>query len=316
MNKAVETYLSELEACGYSSELQKSSRRALDQLMLYLSEAFSISDWREVSETELRSFLLFAATRYKTPQEKNLKTSSLRLWLSRIRRFFAWSAKTARLLHNPASALLLPKLGDSLPHVLSETQIALLIEQPDLERAIGVRDRALMELLYATGIRHREAYKLDIYDVDTSSRRLTVRCGKGSKDRVVPLTENASYWLARYITSARTELAAGKWWGKGRKRGPVRPTGPTPALWLSMKGKRLSYQMIADRIRDYAEATDLKANVHTFRHSCATHLLRNGASLRHIQKLLGHTTAETTQIYTHLDLTDLQQAIETANQNL
>jgi integrase/recombinase XerD len=211
--------------------------------------------------------------------------------------------------------LLLPKLGDSLPHVLSETEIARLIEKADLEKAIGVRDRALMEVLYATGIRHNEAYKLDIYDVDTSARRLTVRCGKGSKDRVVPLTENACYWLARYITSARTELAAGKWWGKGRKR-PSKPTGPTPALWLSTKGKRLSYQMIADRIRDYAEQAEVKANVHTFRHSCATHLLRNGASLRHIQKLLGHSTMDTTQIYTHLDLTDLQQAIETANQNL
>jgi integrase/recombinase XerD len=316
MNKAVETYLSELEAQGYSLEIQKSSHRALFQLMLYLNETFSITDWREVSETHLRSFLLFAATRYKTAKGENLKTSSLRLWLSRIRRFFAWSAKTARLLHNPAERLLLPKRNDSLPHVLSETQIARLIEQPNLETAIGVRDRALMELLYATGIRHREAYKLDLYDVDTSSRRLTVRCGKGSKDRVVPLTENASYWLARYITSARPELAAGKWWGKGRKRGQALPTGPTPALWLSMKGKRLSYQMIADRIRDYAEQAEVKANVHTFRHSCATHLLRNGASLRHIQKLLGHTTAETTQIYTHLDLTDLQQAIETANQNL
>jgi integrase/recombinase XerD len=212
--------------------------------------------------------------------------------------------------------LLLPKLGDSLPHVLSETEIARLIEKADLEKAIGVRDRALMEVLYATAIRHNEAYKLDIYDVDTSSRRLTVRQGKGSKDRVVPLTENASYWLARYITSARTELAAGKWWGKGRKRGPTKQAGPTPALWLSTKGKRLSYQMIADRIRDYAEATDLKANVHTFRHSCATHLLRHGASLRHIQRLLGHSSMDTTIIYTHLDLTDLQQAIETANQNL
>jgi integrase/recombinase XerD len=319
MNKTVETYLTELEAQSYSSELQKSSRRALEQLMLYLREAFSIEDWREVTETHLRSFLLFAATHYKMPQNKNLRTSSLRLWLSRIRRFFVWMTKTARLLHNPAESILLPKHNESLPQVLSETEIVRLIEQPDLETAIGLRDRALMEVLYATGIRHKEAYKLDLYDIDTGSRRLTVRCGKGSKDRVVPMTENACYWLTRYITSARVELAAGKWWGCGlarKKSVHTNPSGVTPALWLSVTGKRLSYVMISQRITDYAKESEVKACVHTFRHSCATHLLRHGASLRHIQRLLGHSSMDTTQIYTHLDLSDLSQAIERANHEL
>lgn len=132
MNKTVETYLSELEAQSYSSELQKSSRRALEQLMLYLSEAFSIEDWREVTQAHLHSFLMYCVTRHKTPQNKSLKTSSLRLWLSRIRRFFCWMTKTARLLHNPSENVMLPKRNETLPQVLSETEIVRLIEQPYL----------------------------------------------------------------------------------------------------------------------------------------------------------------------------------------
>lgn len=167
----------------------------------------------------------------------------------------------------------------------------------------------------------------------------------------------------RYVTVARPELAAGLWWGKGRRRnaakranedrayhgeqrknsleaeyGPdfLRTTqrkpllaqspslsdtyslpGPTwsaatPALWLSVTGRRLSYQMIAERIRDYALQAEVRASVHTFRHSCATHLLRGGASLRHVQQLLGHRDLNTTELYTHIELQDLQQAIESA----
>lgn len=101
-------------------------------------------------------------------------------------------------------------------------------------------------------IRHAEVHKLDLYDVETAAHRLTVRLGKGQRDRVVPLTETAAQWLTRYVTAARPELAAGKWWGKGRRRGQPKVVPPTVALWLSLTGRRLSYQMIADRIRDYA----------------------------------------------------------------
>ena len=102
--------------------------------------------------------------------------------------------------------------------MLNETELARLIETPDLQTAIGLRDRALMETLYATGIRHAEAHRLDLYDIDTAAHRLTVRLGKGQRDRLVPLAETAAHWLTRYVTVARPELAAGLWWGKGRRR--------------------------------------------------------------------------------------------------
>jgi integrase/recombinase XerD len=199
-----------------------------------------------------------------------------------------------------------------LAHVLNESEIAQLIETPDITTATGLRDRALMETLYATGIRHAEAHGLDLYDVDTAAHRLTVRLGKGQRDRLVPLTETAAQWITRYLTAARPELAAGQWWGKGHRRGQPKLIPPTTALWLSVTGRRLSYQMIADRIRDYALQAAVKASTHTFRHSCATHLLCGGASLRHVQQLLGHRDLNTTEIYTHAELQDLQPTIRTA----
>ena len=312
MNRAVDAYLAELEALRFSHSRRHHSARILERLVLYLREAHHVTDWRAVNETHLRDFAVFAATRHRSPKDKHISAATLRQWLAIIRSFFVWMNRSGRLLHNPAERLAFPRPEQPLPHVLNESDIVRLIETPDTGTALGIRDRAVMEVLYATGIRHAEAHRLDLYDVDTAAQRLTVRLGKGQRDRFVPLTQTAAHWLSRYLTAARPELAAGKWWGKGRRRGQPKPIPPTSALWLSVTGRRLSYQMIADRIRDYALQAELKATVHTFRHSCATHLLRGGASVRHVQQLLGHRDLSTTEIYTHIELSDLQQVIETA----
>lgn len=351
MNREIDAYLAELEARRFSHSRRHHSGRTLEGLLLYLRETHSIVDWRAVNETHLRDFAVYAATRHRTPKGKQISAATLGQWLSIIRAFFVWLNHHGHLLHNPAESLAFPRKEKPLPHVLNESEIARLIETPDLETAIGIRDRALMETLYATGIRHREAQQLDLYDVDTAARCLTVRLGKGQRDRLVPLTENAAHWLTRYVTVARPELAAGLWRGKGRRscanqgkayhgerwknslegrygasflphprrkrlfaRSPSSP-GPTwsaatPALWLAVTGRRLSYQMIGDRIRNYALQAQVKANIHTFRHCCATHLLRGGADIRHIQQLLGHRDLSSTEIYTHVALDDLQKAVE------
>ncbi len=177
-----------------------------------------------------------------------------------------------------------------------------LIESPDVRTALGLRDQALMETLYATGIRHRECWKLDVYDIQLRARRLRVREGKVGKDRVVPLTTNAAYWIERYLAEARGTLSA----GYVKKKAPP---PPSPALWLARTGYRLSYPMIEQIIKGYARALDLKANVHLFRHCFVTHLLRGGASIRQIQLLLGHDDIQTTTVYTHLEISDLQKAV-------
>jgi integrase/recombinase XerD len=312
MNRAVDAYLAELEARHFSHSRRAHGARTLERLILYLREAHSITDWRAVNETHLRDFAVYAATRHRSPQGKRITAGTLRQWLSIIRTFFTWQCTHGHLLHSPAARLVLPRKDQPLPHVLNESEIARLIEKPDIKTALGLRDRAIMETLYATGIRHAEAQKLDLYDVDTAAHRLTVRLGKGQRDRMVPLTETAAHWLTRYVTVARSELAAGKLWGKGRRRGQPKVIAPTSALWLALTGRRLSYQMIAERIRDYAVQVELKASVHTFRHCCATHLLRGGASVRHVQQLLGHRDPSTTEIYTQVEISDLKHAIETA----
>jgi integrase/recombinase XerD len=312
MNRAVEAYLADMEARRFSHSRRNHSARTLERLLLYLHETHQITDWRAVNETQLRSFMVFAVTRHHTPKGKPISAASLRQWLSIIRSFFLWLNCNGHLLHNPAERLAFPQKEQSLPHVLNESDIARLIETPDTTSTLGLRDRALMEVLYATGIRHSEAHKLDLYDVDITALQLTVRLGKGQRDRVVPLTETSAHWLTRYLTAARPELAAGKLWGKGKRSGQPKIIPPTSALWLSVTGRRLSYQMIADRIRDYALQAELKASVHTFRHCCATHLLRGGASIRHVQQLLGHRDLNTTEIYTHLELEDLKRTIESA----
>jgi integrase/recombinase XerD len=311
MNRALTAYLAELEACHFSHSRRHHAAHTLERLLIYMREAHSVTDWRAVNESQLRDFALYAATcRSRTGQR--ISAATLRQWLSIVRAFFVWLNRTGCLLHNPAERLAFPHKEQSLPHVLNESEIARLIETPDITTTIGLRDRALLEVLYATGIRHAEVHKLDLYDADTAAHRLTVRLGKGKRDRIVPLTETAAHWVIRYVTVARPELATGKLWGKGKRRSQPKLIPPTAALWLSVTGRRLSYQMIADRIRDYALQAEVKASAHTFRHCCATHLLRAGVSVRHVQQLLGHRDLSTTEIYTHVEISDLQQAVETA----
>jgi integrase/recombinase XerD len=323
MNKALADYLAELESRRYSGSRLTHVRRTIEMLMLYLKEAHQLTVWRAVNENHLRGFAVFAATRHRTAQGNLVSPDTLRQWLSCVRGFFRWMNESGRLVHDPSERLKLPRKSRTLPHVLSESDIAQLIETPDVHNALGLRDRGLMEVLYATGIRLSEAHKLDLYDVDTASGLLIVRQGKGGRDRVVPLTETACKWLSRYITDARPELAGGLRMkrktnrGTGANRQPPIPQSkaPTPALWLTIKGRRLSKQMIAQRIAEYAEQTGIKATPHTFRHSCASHLLRGGASIRHVQRLLGHQGLETTEIYTHVEIQDLRLIIQKAAQS-
>jgi integrase/recombinase XerD len=330
MNRALEDHLAWLESRAYSPSRLTHVRRTIEMLMLFLNESYQLGDWRAVNESHLRAvneshlraFAVFASTRRPPGKDQPISPNSLRQWLSCIRGFFAWLNETGRLVHNPAGRLELPRAAKTLPHVLNESQIAELIETPDPTATLGLRDRAMMEVLYATGIRLSEAHKLDLYDVDTSTGLLVVRQGKGGRDRIVPLTENASRWLSRYITEARPELAAGlRVKSKASKnpqsqiRNPKSPRAPTSALWLAKEGRRLSKQTIAQRITDYARQANLKASPHTFRHSCATHLLRGGASIRHVQRLLGHRGLETTEIYTHVEVQDLRHVVEQASKS-
>jgi integrase/recombinase XerD len=315
MIRAVNAYLLDLEARRLSRSRRNQSRHALGRLMVWLREAHAIDDWRAMSESHLRGFLVYLQRDYRTARGAQVKAESIKTWLACIRGFFAWQHQRGRLLYDPSERVVVEKVERPLPRVLNESEMARLIEAPDTSTAIGLRDRAMMEVLYATGMRHGELHRLDLYDVDTRSRRLRIRAGKGLRDRIAPLTENAAYWVDRYLSGARPDLAAGRYWGKGERRKP-RSVAVVPALWLSVESRRFSYVMIGDIIRKYAGAAGVKANVHTFRHTCATHLLRHGADIRHIQRLLGHDKLDTTVLYTHLDVEDLKTAVTKAQERL
>jgi integrase/recombinase XerD len=303
MTRAVREYLEELEACGLSLSLRKSSLYGLQWLMIYLREQYGIEDWRAVTEAHLWAFVVHLERDHRTRRGERLKAGTLHRVMAVVRGFFEWQHKRGSLLYNPAERVILPRSEYPLPHVLSEEEISRLIEMPDLTTAIGLRDRAIMEVLYATGIRHGEAHRLDLYDVDTRSRRLVVRLGKGQRDRIMPLTQNAAHWIREYLSRGRAELAAGP-----RKQGQA-VRAPSPALWLARTGQRLGYGTMEQRIKGYAIEARLKVNVHTFRHCCATHLLRNGAGIRYIQQLLGHSNLHATEIYLNLEIEDLKRAV-------
>lgn len=315
MEKVAAAYIADLEARRFSLSCRSHSEYTLSLLMAWLGEAQLATDWREVTESHLRGFLLYAERDHRSPQGRKVSAATRKQWLTVIRGFFAWLHRRGRIIYNPAEAVALPVVDRRLPHVLNEEEIVRLIEKPDISTAIGLRDRALMEVLYATGIRHGEACRLDVYDVDLRTRRVIVCEGKGSKDRIAPVTENACHWLRRYLSESRPELAAGRLWGRGRSR-KRRVVAATPALWLAVTGRRYSYQMIAQIIGEYAAECGLKATPHTFRHCFATHLLRRGASIRHIQQLLGHDKLETTERYTHLTTEDLKAAITAAHERI
>ena len=313
MEDAVIAHIGQLEARHFSESHLKQVRRTLAMLALYLNEAFQITDWRAVGERHLRAFGVHTALQYRSPRRSNnsgkrVSASTHQYWMRICCKFFRWMRETGRLLHDPSERLELPSRPELLPHVISEEAMARLISMADTETALGIRDRTLMEVLYGTGIRHGEAHKLALHDVDVDNGRLIIRLGKGRRDRIVPLTSTAAEWLVRYITVARPELAAGKTHGKGWVA--KKPLTPSPALWLSTAGRQLSYEMIWQIIRGYADMAEINANVHTFRHACATHLLRGGASIRHVQRLLGHQSIDTTEIYTHVEVSDLRKVVK------
>jgi integrase/recombinase XerD len=298
MTEAISAYLAQLKARSRSPSRHGQATRLFERLLIHLRDTCSLRAWNQVTAQHLVDFAL-AEARLQNGRGRSVSAGTYRLRISLLRGFFAWLRENGRILADASVVLTLPKAPGRLPPVPSEIEIARLIETPDIATAVGLRDRALMETLYATGLRHREAWNLDLYDIDLETGRLTVRQGKGGHDRVVPLTENAGKWLALYIQTGRPELAR------------VADCA-TLALWLSRQGRRLGYQQIGLRIAGHAETAGVRLTVHGFRHACGTHLLRNGADVRHIQRLLGHHDLDTTELYTRLDVEDLAKALESA----
>lgn len=233
--------------------------------------------------------------RYRKPNEQPLSITTQRARLGSLQSFFAWLCKSNRLAANPAADLELPRKSQKrLPKALTLDEVHDLLNLPDVTDPLGLRDRCILELFYATGIRRSELVRVDVEDLDSSTGVLLVRKGKGGKDRVVPVGERVLSWLHRYLEESRPLLL-------------VRLD--EHALFLSGYGERFSPMYIGNWVRRMLDQIDVKkeGSCHLLRHSCATHMLENGADIRYIQQLLGHARLDTTQIYTEVGILQLRE---------
>lgn len=212
-----------------------------------------------------------------------------------VRAFFKWLTKANHLLYNPASELTLPKLEHRLPkHVLSQSEAEQVLNQPNLATELGVRDRAVLETLYSTGMRRMEVTRLGLYDLDVERGTVMVRQGKGRKDRMIPIGERAVGWIEKYLVEVRPGLV-------------VEPD--CGALYLTELGEAFTPNRLTQLVRGYVNQADIgkRGACHLFRHTMATLMLEHGADIRFIQAMLGHAKLETTQIYTQVSIRKLKE---------
>jgi len=221
-----------------------------------------------------------------------------------LKAFFRWLARENHILYNPASDLDLPRIGKRLPrHVMTIAEAERVLSQPNLTLAMGVRDRAMLEVLYSTGIRRAELVNLNLYDIDRTRGVVMVREGKGKKDRVVPIGTRALAWIDKYLADVRPDLASGA--------DAVGGNGGT--LFLSSFGQALGLERVAEIVREAVNDSGIgkRGSCHMFRHTMATLMLENGADIRFIQAMLGHADLKTTEIYTQVSIKALK-AVHTA----
>ena len=252
-----------------------------------LAEPFEIT--RPVLERYQR-YLFY----YRKKNGEPLSFASQHVRLTPLRVWFKWMTRQNYILHNPASELELPRLGFRLPPVLTEYEAELVLQQPDVSDPVGIRDRALLELFYSTGMRRTELLRLKLPEIDYHNGLVTIRQGKGRKDRVVPVGDRALAWLDKYLHEVRPELV-------------LDPDDGT--VFLTAEGEPFSPNHLSALVRDYVEAaeTGKSGACHLFRHTMATLMLEGGADIRYIQQMLGHAKLDTTQIYTHVSVRMLKE---------
>jgi len=212
-----------------------------------------------------------------------------------VRAFFKWLCRQNVLLSNPASDLELPRAEKRLPrHVLTAAEAERVLARPDVGEPLGLRDRAILETLYSTGMRRMELIGLKLYDLDQDRGTVFIRQGKGKKDRMIPMGERAFAWVRRYLEDARPRLAL---------------TPDDGTVFLTNVGLSFEANRLTQLVRGHVDAAELgkKGACHLFRHTCATLMLEHGADIRFIQQLLGHEKLETTQIYAQVSIRMLKE---------
>ncbi len=288
-----DTYLESLLARNYSERTVESRRFALKVFLNWAAE-------REVTRAgQVTRPMLEAYQRWRwkctRPDGRPLGWSTHHGQLGTVKHFFRWLTRQDVLLHNPASELELPRPEYRLPAAaLSRAEVERLLGVPNVADPLGVRDRAMLELFYSSGLRRTELCHAGLTEMNLERRTLTVRRGKGKRDRVVPLGERACHWLERYLKEVRPRLSLDP---------------HEPACFLTGYGTAFNPDVLSRQVSAWMKAAGLtrKGSCHLLRHTCATHMLEGGADIRYIQQLLGHESLETTAIYTEVSIRQLQE---------
>jgi len=289
----VRHFIAHIEARGYSVNTLKNRIHALSEFVSWCAER-SLDVPQDITRPILERYRrhLF---HLRKPDGAPLSFSTQHSHLTSLKGFFKWATREGHLLSNPASELDMPKLHRRLPrHILTVDEVERLLAQTALHGELGIRDRAIIETLYSTGMRRMELANLSIYDMDLANGTVLIREGKGKKDRLIPIGERACTWIEKYREDVRPQYV-------------TEPDSGT--LFLTEYGEPLYNNRLSDLVRKYLDAAGITkaGSCHLFRHTMATLMLENGADIRFIQSMLGHAQLSTTEIYTHVSIRKLKE---------
>jgi len=289
----VPAYLEWMAVSNYSPETIRNRKMYLRYFAEWCAQR-GLREPSEITKPILERYRRHLFHYRKKADGRPLAFQSQHARLVPIRAFFKWLTGRNHILHNPAAELELPKLEHRLPkHVLTSREAEQVMNQPDVSVPMGLRDRAILEVLYSTGMRRGEIVGLKLYDLDAQRGTAMIRLGKGKKDRVVPIGERALAWINKYITDVRPTLVTEPDLG---------------VLFLTRYGKRFTKCRMTQLVRGYVDSADIGKTgaCHMLRHTMATLMLENGADIRYIQQMLGHAKLETTQVYTFVSIRKLK----------
>lgn len=286
----LEQYLQALGQKGYAKTTVILYRRYQNEFLRYLGEDERLNDIKQVDRQVISRF-----QGYLFDEKRGLSLRSQGHRLVALKGFFKWMEREGILFFDPTTKIELPKKPEHLPRdIFKEGEIKQLLNAVEIDSKLGLRDKAVLELLYTTAIRSGELCNLTLFDVQKEYGTISVKAGKGDKDRVVPVGEIAMGYLDEYLEHGRNRF---------------KNADKQPWLFLSLRGTKMQNMNIAPIVQKYAKRAGLKrhTSAHMIRHSTATHMLKNGAPIRVIQEMLGHKKLDTTQIYTHVEISDLRK---------
>ena len=286
-------YLEHLRVRNFSDQTLYGRGKMLRYFRCYC-EQLGLTQARQITRAVVLNYQGYLF-HYRKQDGTALTVGTQKAWLAAVSSFFSWLAREGLALYNPASDLDLPRKELRLPRsVLSAAEVETVMNVPDVSRPLGIRDRAILEVLYSTGIRRAELCRLNRADLDVDRGVVRIEQGKGHRDRYAPIGERALKWIEKYLVEARPALC---------------PSLNEPALFLNTLGQRISPNRLGSHVHQIIVAANIgkKGSCHLFRHTFATLLLENGCDVRYVQEMLGHSKLETTAIYTHVSIRTLKE---------